>query len=181
MSSILLRLSLVVGVLYAELGIGDGECSPSSSGFRVFYGKDEEYLAKLSQSELLQFAAKSGESHVVTLSRSSHVGLTQEGANINIDCSLWLANQFPTTRGNKTIQWYFLQLDDSGNITGINVRMVCPCLLLATISVNVPVLFWSLVVFLFVVRYLQCSTPDVTTILNSPFKLGYHNYYDINN
>ena len=106
------RLSIVVGVLCLKQGVCYGGCSRSSSGFRVFYEKDEQYLANISKPELLQFVAKPGESQVIRLSRSSQIGFVQEGVKLNIDCLVWLESQF---RGRGSIQWYFVQLNDFGN------------------------------------------------------------------
>ena len=119
--SLLLKLSIVVGILCLKQGVCNGEqCSGFSSGFRVFYEKDERYLANLSKPELLQFVAKSGENQVVRLSRSSQTGFVQEGVNLNIDCSLWLASQF---RGRGSIQWYFVQLNEFGNIASKSAHL----------------------------------------------------------
>ena len=60
------------------------------------------------------FAAKTGESHVVRMSRRSQAGFAQDGVNLNVDCSLWL-EQFP----GGSIRWLFVLLDDFGNILGI--------------------------------------------------------------
>ena len=117
--SSVLRLSIVVGILSLKQGVCYGGCSGSSSGFRVFYEKDERYLANLSKPELLQFVAKSGESLVVRLSRRSQTGFVQEGVNLNIDCSLWLASQF--RRGRGSIRWYFVQL---GNTASKSARLL---------------------------------------------------------
>ena len=110
--TLVVRLSIVVGVLCLKQGVSYGECSRSSSGFRVFYEKDEQYLANLSKPELLQFVAKPGESQLVRLSRSSQTGFVQEGGKLAIDCLLWLESQF---RDGGSIQWYFVQLGNTAS------------------------------------------------------------------
>ena len=86
--TLVVRLAIVVAVLCLKQGVCYGECSRFSSGFRVFYEKDEQYLANLSKPELLQFVAKPGESQVVRLSRRSQTSFVQEGVKLNIDCFL---------------------------------------------------------------------------------------------
>lgn len=101
----------LVGQVSAEPACyGQNACS----AFRVFYGDDERYLDSLSPPTLLSFAARSGESQVVRLSRSSQTGIAQQDANLILDCSLWLS-QFPA---ESQIRWYFIQLDEFGNISG---------------------------------------------------------------
>ena len=55
-------------------------------------------------------AAKSGESHIVRLTKNSQCAVTQENVSLNIDCYSWL-NQFP----EGSVHWNFIQLYDLGN------------------------------------------------------------------
>lgn len=116
----LVKLWIVAGVLCLKQGVCYGECFRSSSGFRVFYEKDEQYLANISKTELLQFVAKPGESQVVRLSRSSQTGFVQEGVKLSIDCLLWLESQF---RGRGSVQWYFVQLNEFDNTASKSVHL----------------------------------------------------------
>lgn len=113
-----LAVILVLSVKYAvctELKNILG-CS-ATPGFRVFYEPDVHDLGdRLPPDglERLAFAAKAGESHIVTLTRSSQLGIAQEDANVNMDCLPWLS-RFP----GGTIRWKFIQLDQLGHPLGI--------------------------------------------------------------
>lgn len=88
---------------------GGGRDNCPASNFRVFNGPDLEVLENRlppDGQERLAFAARRGESNIVMLTRSSQLGIAQEGARINIDCLPWLS-RFP----NGSIQWYTLSLD----------------------------------------------------------------------
>ena len=90
-----------------------------ASNFRVFNGPDVRDLGVdrlLPHSpERLAFAAKPGESHIVRITRSSQLGISQEGANINLDCLPWLS-RFP----GGSIRWYSIQLDEFDQILNPN-------------------------------------------------------------
>ena len=87
----------------------DYNCDCPASNFRVFNGPDVQDLRDRlppGSPERLAFAAKPGESHIVRMTRSSQLGVAQEGVNLNLDCLPWLS-QFP----GGSIQWKFIQLD----------------------------------------------------------------------
>ena len=89
----------------------DNQCP--ASNFRVFNGPDVQDLEDPlppDSPERLVFAAKSGESHVVRMTRSSQLGIAQEHASINIDCLPWLS-RFP----GGSIRWYEIQLSYPGS------------------------------------------------------------------
>ena len=89
------------------------DCSTAQS-FRVFHDPDLRDLGSRlppNSLERLAFAAKTGESHVVTLTRTSQLGIAQEGASINIDCGPWLS-RFP----GGSIRWKYIQLDQLGKL-----------------------------------------------------------------
>ena len=118
----ILTVTLMLNIACSELtNMGPSDCS--TSGFRIFYSPDEQDLVdRLPPDSLdrLAFAAKLGESHVVRMTRSSQLGISQEGANVNLDCLPWLS-RFP----GGSIRWKFVLLDDpSGNfcrfLQGIN-------------------------------------------------------------
>jgi hypothetical protein len=94
------------------------DCS-SARSFRVFYDPDVRDLGDRlppNSPERLAFAAKllkPGESHVVRLTRSAQLGITQEDARIDIDCLPWLS-RFP----GGSIRWKYIQLDEFGNPLG---------------------------------------------------------------
>ena len=84
-----------------------------ASNFRVFSGPDLQGLAERlppHSPEALAFAARTGESHVVRLTRSAQLGIAQEGAGISIDCLPWLSRF-----SGGSIQWKSIQLDEFGN------------------------------------------------------------------
>ena len=85
---------------------------PPTSGFKVFKGNEQNILEGLSPREHLDVAAKYGESHVVELTSSSQAAVSQQGANINLDCLLWRNGSSQLQNG--TIQWKFIQLDQFG-------------------------------------------------------------------
>ena len=92
-------------------------CS-AAQGFRVFYDPDVLDLGSRlppDSPERLAFAAKTGESHVVRMTRSSQLGIAQDGSSINIDCLPWLS-RFP---GGSSVRWKFIMLDQLGNPLGI--------------------------------------------------------------
>ena len=70
----------------------------------------------LSQPELLQIAAKTGDQIIVQLTGASQSGVVQEGVNIAIDCLPWLY-RFPGWRINR-MPWTLIQLDECGNPYG---------------------------------------------------------------
>ena len=93
-----------------------------ASNFRVFNGQDVQDLGSRlppGSPERLVFAAKSGESQVVRMTRSSQLGIAQEHANINLDCLPWLS-RFP----GGSIQWKFIQLDEFGSTLGNFIKFL---------------------------------------------------------
>ena len=80
---------------------------------RVFRGNEQHILEGLSARERLRVAAKYGTSHIVELTSSSQAAVSQQGANINLDCLPW--RNVSSQPQNGTIQWKFIQLDEFGN------------------------------------------------------------------
>ena len=95
--------------------------SQANSTFRVFRGSDESQLDGFTPKEKLAIAAKAGETQVVRLTGASQSAVVQEDVSLSLDCLPWL-DQFP----NGSIRWYFIQLDEFGNIEGITI---CSCIL----------------------------------------------------
>ena len=91
-----------------------GMVRAQDGNFRVFGGlgreaEVEEYNG-FSDSERLEFAAKSGEAVIIRMTGDSQIATVQEGSSVSIDCLPWL-QQFP----GGSIQWFRLQLDYDGN------------------------------------------------------------------
>ena len=86
---------------------------PSSAGFRVFYERRDvqTVLKSLPPREQLTLAAKTWESRIVRMTRSTQLGIAEEGARLNIDCLPWLSRLSP----EGSIRWYYILLDEFGN------------------------------------------------------------------
>ena len=116
-----LTVVLMLHIACSELTNTLSVCS--TPGFRIFYSPDvrQDLVDRLPphSPERLAFAAKLGESHIVKMTRSSQLGIAQEGANINLDCLPWLS-RFP----GGSIRWKFIPLGDLGNPSG----NVCRCI-----------------------------------------------------
>ena len=117
----ILTVVLLQHIAYYEVVFGATNVYCPTSNFKVFNDPDVHDLGvdrlPPGSPERLAFAAKPGESHVVRLTRSSQLGISQEGANINLDCLPWLS-QFP----GGSIRWYSVQLDEFDNQTPYSNR-----------------------------------------------------------
>lgn len=83
--------------------------------FMVFRGDYEvSQLENLTNLERLEVAARSGEEHIVELTEATQGGVVQGDVSISIDCLPW----FNQSSEGSEIRWFFIQLDESGNIRG---------------------------------------------------------------
>ena len=87
-------------------------CCVSAWEFRPITGEEEASLVLRQDPELLDIAARTGESVTVLISNSSTTAVVQERVNVNLGC-LPLLQEFPGGR----IQWYRISLDQNGRIT----------------------------------------------------------------
>ena len=73
---------------------------------------EEENLKLGQHSQLLRFAAFTGETANIPINEPSQTGIVQERVFVSINCLPWL-NRFP----GGTIQWSRVTLDSNGNIS----------------------------------------------------------------
>ena len=149
------------------------DCS-AAQGFRVFHDPDVQDIGSRLPPDSLQrlsFAAKTGESHIVRMTRSSQLGIAQEGASINLDCQPWLS-PFPD---GSSVRWRFIQLDQLGNPLGIFPRIVCTCTFITKINLlcghcnchNLKTVTWHTAVYLDCSLHLNLATA-ITTSWHNP-------------
>lgn len=96
--------------------------------FTIFRGAENlTRLQLLPDLEKLTVAAKTGETHILRLTEEVQGAVVQEDVTLNIDCLPWLLQQQSLEPPEQlpvqyTIRWSFIQLDEFGNVEGININ-----------------------------------------------------------
>lgn len=106
----------------------EARSDPESSNFTVISGTADTLTAALAKSDLekLKIAAKTGESHTVSIrdNASSKLIFAQERVALSLDCLPWLQQVKRTEDGDFKIQWFYQQLTEAGTPASNQIRLI---------------------------------------------------------